>query len=44
MHARLAATYSIVACDPSNGEIGVGVQSHYFSVGNADGRGAYALT
>jgi uncharacterized Ntn-hydrolase superfamily protein len=33
--ARLAATYSIVARDPETGEIGVGVQSHYFSVGSA---------
>lgn len=33
--ARLAATYSIVARDPASGEIGVGVQSHYFSVGSA---------
>ncbi len=33
--ARLAATYSIVARDPITGEIGVGVQSHYFSVGTA---------
>lgn len=33
--ARLAATYSIVARDPATGEIGVGVQSHYFSVGSA---------
>jgi uncharacterized Ntn-hydrolase superfamily protein len=33
--ARLAATYSIVARDPRSGEIGVGVQSHYFSVGSA---------
>jgi len=33
--ARLAATYSIVVRDPITGEIGVGVQSHYFSVGNA---------
>jgi uncharacterized Ntn-hydrolase superfamily protein len=31
----LAATYSIVARDPSTGEIGVAVQSHYFSVGSA---------
>jgi uncharacterized Ntn-hydrolase superfamily protein len=33
--ARLAATYSIVARDPATGEIGVGVQSHYFAVGSA---------
>jgi uncharacterized Ntn-hydrolase superfamily protein len=32
---RLAATYSIVARDPATGEIGVGVQSHYFAVGSA---------
>jgi uncharacterized Ntn-hydrolase superfamily protein len=32
---RLAATYSIVARDSASGEIGVGVQSHYFSVGSA---------
>src|SRR5207342_2064352 len=29
----LAHTYSIVARDPETGEIGVAVQSHYFSVG-----------
>ena len=28
-----AHTYSIVARDPATGEIGVAVQSHYFSVG-----------
>ena len=33
--ARLASTYSIVARDPATGELGVGVQSHYFSVGSA---------
>ena len=27
-------TYSIVARDPTTGELGVAVQSHYFSVGN----------
>ncbi len=27
-------TYSIVARDPQNGEVGVAVQSHYFSVGS----------
>jgi uncharacterized Ntn-hydrolase superfamily protein len=32
---RLAATYSIVARDTSTGELGVGVQSHHFSVGSA---------
>ncbi|MHA1913127.1 MAG: DUF1028 domain-containing protein [Promethearchaeota archaeon] len=30
----LAYTYSIVARDPDTGEMGVGVQSHYFSVGS----------
>ncbi|MHA2006528.1 MAG: DUF1028 domain-containing protein [Promethearchaeota archaeon] len=30
----LAHTYSIVARDPQTGEMGVGVQSHYFSVGS----------
>jgi uncharacterized Ntn-hydrolase superfamily protein len=30
---RLAHTYSIVARDPATGELGVAVQSHYFSVG-----------
>jgi uncharacterized Ntn-hydrolase superfamily protein len=29
-----AHTYSIVARDPKTGEMGVGVQSHYFSVGS----------
>jgi uncharacterized Ntn-hydrolase superfamily protein len=29
----LVATYSIVARDPATGELGVAVQSHYFSVG-----------
>jgi uncharacterized Ntn-hydrolase superfamily protein len=27
-------TYSIVARDPRTGELGVGVQSHWFSVGS----------
>ncbi len=27
-------TYSIVACDPESGELGVAVQSHWFSVGS----------
>ena len=27
-------TYSIVACDPETGELGVAVQSHWFSVGS----------
>ena len=31
---NIAHTYSIVARDSSNGEMGVGVQSHYFSVGS----------
>ena len=31
--APLAHTYSIVARDPNTGEMGVAVQSHYFSVG-----------
>jgi uncharacterized Ntn-hydrolase superfamily protein len=26
-------TYSIVACDPRAGQVGVAVQSHWFSVG-----------
>jgi uncharacterized Ntn-hydrolase superfamily protein len=30
---RRAGTYSIVARDPATGELGVAVQSHYFSVG-----------
>ncbi|MFW9824388.1 MAG: DUF1028 domain-containing protein, partial [Candidatus Thorarchaeota archaeon] len=33
-------TYSIVARDPKTGEIGVGVQSHYFSVGSVVDWGA----
>jgi uncharacterized Ntn-hydrolase superfamily protein len=32
--ARLAGTFSIVARDPATGELGVGVQSHWFSVGS----------
>ncbi len=32
-HPRFAATYSIVARDPDSGELGVAVQSNYFSVG-----------
>lgn len=31
--ARPVHTYSIVARDPKTGQLGVGVQSHYFSVG-----------
>jgi len=30
---RPVNTYSIVACDPQTGELGVAVQSHWFSVG-----------
>jgi uncharacterized Ntn-hydrolase superfamily protein len=33
-HGPLTHTYSIVARDPSTGEIGVAVQSHWFSVGS----------
>jgi uncharacterized Ntn-hydrolase superfamily protein len=33
-HVRPAGTFSIVARDPSTGELGVGVQSHWFSVGS----------
>jgi len=32
--AKLAHTYSIVARDPQSGEMGVAVQSHWFSVGS----------
>lgn len=32
---RWASTFSIVARDPKTGELGVAVQSHYFSVGSA---------
>lgn len=31
--STLVSTYSIVARDPENGQLGVGVQSHYFGVG-----------
>lgn len=31
---RPVHTYSIVACDPETGELGVAVQSHWFSVGS----------
>ena len=34
MNSPLTHTYSIVARDPDTGEMGVGVQSHYFSVGS----------
>ena len=33
--SRLAHTFSIVARDPQSGEMGVAVQSHWFSVGSA---------
>lgn len=36
----LCHTYSIVARDPKTGEMGVGVQSHYFSVGSVVDWGA----
>jgi len=32
--SRLAHTFSIVARDPRSGEMGVAVQSHWFSVGS----------
>src|SRR6266536_1025752 len=32
--SQIAHTYSIVARDPDNGQLGVAVQSHYFSVGS----------
>jgi len=31
---RLVHTYSVVACDPYTGQLGVAVQSHFFSVGS----------
>ena len=34
MNSRLAHTYSIVGRDPKSGEMGVAVQSHFFSVGS----------
>ena len=34
IHPPLCATFSIVARDTTTGEIGVGVQSHWFSVGS----------
>lgn len=34
MASNLAHTYSIVACDTATGEMGVAVQSHWFSVGS----------
>ncbi|MCA0971363.1 DUF1028 domain-containing protein [Halobacillus litoralis] len=33
-HTPIIATYSIVACDPQTGEIGVGVQSKFLAVGS----------
>lgn len=36
---KLAHTYSIVARDPETGEMGVAVQSHWFSVGSVVGWG-----
>ncbi|MFL5735034.1 MAG: DUF1028 domain-containing protein, partial [Chloroflexia bacterium] len=33
MLLRPVHTYSIVARDPETGQLGVAVQSHYFSVG-----------
>jgi uncharacterized Ntn-hydrolase superfamily protein len=33
--SRLSSTFSIVAFDPHNNDLGVGVQSRYFSVGSA---------
>lgn len=35
IHNSLASTYSIVAVDQKTGEMGVGVQSHFFAVGTA---------
>ena len=34
LSSRLAHTFSIVARDPQSGEMGVAVQSHWFSVGS----------
>ncbi|MHA2180767.1 MAG: DUF1028 domain-containing protein [Promethearchaeota archaeon] len=39
-NSPLVHTYSIVARDPKTGEMGVGVQSHYFSVGSVVDWGA----
>ncbi|MBR9999020.1 MAG: DUF1028 domain-containing protein, partial [Cyclobacteriaceae bacterium] len=33
VHDPLAHTFSIIARDPNTGEMAVGVQSHWFSVG-----------
>jgi len=35
IYKNLAATYSIVAIDQQTGEMGIGVQSHFFAVGSA---------
>ncbi|MCF7947818.1 MAG: DUF1028 domain-containing protein, partial [Spirochaetia bacterium] len=35
VYNNLAATYSIVAIDQQTGEMGIGVQSHFFAVGSA---------
>lgn len=35
LHENLATTYSIAAIDQQTGEMGVGVQSHFFAVGSA---------
>jgi uncharacterized Ntn-hydrolase superfamily protein len=35
LYKNLASTYSIVAIDQQTGEMGVGVQSHFFAVGSA---------
>jgi len=35
IYKNLAATYSIVAVDQQTGEMGIGVQSHFFAVGSA---------
>jgi len=40
---RWASTFSIVARDPETGELGVAVQSHYFSVGTAVPWAAYGV-
>ena len=35
LYNNLASTYSIVAVDTQSGEMGIGVQSHFFAVGSA---------
>lgn len=35
LHNNLAHTYSIIAIDQQTGEMGIGVQSHFFAVGSA---------